>query len=53
MSETNQNELNFEQKLSENFGADASAVSVNQERLKEINKKLPDWNLEPPMNFIK
>lgn len=53
MSNNKQNELNFEQKLSENFGADNSFNSATQERLKEINKKLPAWNLEPPMNFLK
>lgn len=49
----NQDELTFEEKLSTNFDGVLSDTSAKAERLKDVNKKLPKWNLEPPMNFIK
>ena len=50
----NNNELSFEERINANFGGAANtAASVTDERLKEVNKKLPSWDLEPPMNFIK
>ena len=50
----NANEINLEERINANFGATANTeANNNSERLREVNKKLPDWNLEPPMNFIK
>lgn len=34
-------------------GAGQSEDSFMDERLREMNKKLPDWNLEPPFSFLK
>ncbi len=52
-------ELDFEslqEGLKDNFGTkvqeDRSGM-VTDERLKEMNKKLPSWSLEPPMKFLK
>ena len=28
-------------------------VDPNEENLKEMNKKLPKWSLEPPQGFLK
>lgn len=28
-------------------------VDPNEEKLKEMNKKLPKWSLEPPQGFLK
>lgn len=28
-------------------------VDPNEEKLKEMNKKLPQWSLEPPQGFLK
>lgn len=59
MSNINQNdELAFEkmmeEKLKNNFASSATVKeNPNGERLKEMNKKLPAWNLEPPFNFLK
>ncbi len=51
----NNDELSFEERLSANFGdsAGAGAASATTEKLREVNKKLPKWDLEPPMDFIK
>lgn len=51
-------DLEFEQmmegKIKDNFGSASGGISqVNDERLKEMNKKLPSWNLEPPLTFLK
>jgi len=52
-------ELDFEslqEGLKENFGTGASedrSGMVTDERLKEMNKKLPSWSLEPPLKFLK
>lgn len=58
MSEENKNEMNFEdmmeKRLQENFAeAKGSQMDVSNERLKEMNKKLPSWSLEPPYNFLR
>ena len=57
---TNKNDdLDFEamisEKLANNFGAAnmTAAEEATQQRLKEMNKKLPSWNLEPPFTYIK
>ena len=33
--------------------AEADDVDVNEEKIKEMNKHLPQWNLEPPQGFLK
>lgn len=54
------NEMNMEyvdlleQKILENFASnDTGNYDVSDERLKEMNKKLPSWSLEPPFSFLK
>lgn len=32
---------------------DDKVTSVSNEKLKEMNKKLPAWSLEPPFSFFK
>jgi len=40
--------------MRENFDmSDGAGVEISDERLKEMNKKLPDWDLEPPYSFLK
>lgn len=40
--------------MRENFDmSDDAGVEISDERLKEMNKKLPDWDLEPPYSFLK
>lgn len=60
MSQENMNkeEMDFEsmmeQRLQANFTeAGKSNVDVSNERLREMNKKLPSWSLEPPYNFLR
>ena len=44
----------MEQRIRQNFSAPAQAgASASNERLKEMNKKLPAWSLEPPYSFLK
>lgn len=44
----------MEQRLRDNFGHGKNeAVDISDERLKEMNKKLPEWSLEPPYSFLK
>lgn len=45
----------LEQRIQENFGTEntGSSYDVSDERLKEMNKKLPSWSLEPPFSFLK
>ena len=31
----------------------AEELDANEEKLKEMNKKLPKWSLEPPKGFLK
>lgn len=57
---TNDNELDLqfeqmmEQRLKENFSSQTQEnAGMNDERLKEMNKKLPSWSLEPPYSFLK
>lgn len=57
--QTNQNqdmefEQMMEQRIRDNFAAPTAAnVEISDERLKEMNKKLPNWSLEPPYSFLK
>lgn len=44
----------LEKRIQENFGsAGPEGDDVSDERLKEMNKKLPTWSLEPPFGFLK
>ncbi|MCL2108020.1 MAG: hypothetical protein FWH20_01565 [Oscillospiraceae bacterium] len=46
----------MEQRVRENFVAPSNQnaeISISDGRLKEMSKKLPSWNLEPPYSFIK
>jgi hypothetical protein len=44
----------MEQRIRENFAVDQQEVKdVSNERLREMNKKLPSWSLEPPFSFLK
>lgn len=60
MSQENMNneEMDFEammeQRLQANFAdAGKAKTDVSNERLREMNKKLPSWSLEPPYNFLR
>jgi hypothetical protein len=55
---SNDQDLDFEQmmeqRIRDNFAAPQKADSdFSDERLKEMNKKLPSWSLEPPYSFLK
>ena len=44
----------MEQRIRENFTSPTqSGMSATNERLIEVNKKLPEWSLEPPYSFLK
>ena len=45
----------MQDKIRDNFSeaTDDNSDRVTDERLKEMNKKLPSWNLEPPLKFLK
>ena len=44
----------LEQRIHENFGSsNTGTYDVSDDRLKEMNKKLPEWSLEPPFSFLK
>jgi len=44
----------MEQRIRDNFAAPTNAnAAISDERLKEMNKKLPAWSLEPPYSFLK
>ncbi len=59
MSTPSNDDLEFEammqDKIRDNFSeaTDDNSDRVTDERLKEMNKKLPSWNLEPPLKFLK
>ena len=41
-------------RIRDNFSAPAqSGASASNDRLREMNKKLPAWSLEPPYSFLK
>ena len=55
--EKNNAAADFEQlmeNMRENFDlSEGSGLEVSDQRLREMNKKLPDWDLEPPFSFLK
>lgn len=54
LDEMDQFEAMMEERIQESFSAPAnSGFSASNERLREMNKKLPDWSLEPPFSFLK
>ncbi len=58
MSNEKKNDQEFEemmeQRIRDNFAAPhKEKVDFSDERLKEMNKKLPSWSLEPPFTFLK
>ena len=47
-------EAMMEARIRENFNTPAqSGASASNDRLREMNKKLPSWSLEPPYSFLK
>ena len=50
-------DVNIEQMLQksiqQNYVQSGKGYDVSDERLKEMNKKLPAWNLEPPFSSLK
>lgn len=52
-NETKDFETMMEERIQSNFAAAEGTVNVSNERLKEMNKKLPSWSLEPPYSFLK
>ena len=52
--QTDDFEQMMEQRLHDNFASGKQqSVQISDERLKEMNKKLPAWSLEPPYSFLK
>ena len=54
----NQEDMEFEammeQRIQANFtDTGQPKTDVSNEKLKEMNKKLPSWSLEPPYSFLK
>lgn len=56
VEQTNLNEeVSFDSELDFSMftGGEAGYQVLTDEKLKEINKKLPAWNLEPPAKYVK
>ncbi|MBR1592947.1 MAG: hypothetical protein IJ666_08045 [Ruminococcus sp.] len=58
ISKKSDDDLEFEDMMKERFSEEkiseeTQAPALTDERLREMNKKLPDWNLEPPFTFLK
>lgn len=55
----NKNEVNsqfdqvFQQSIQQNMAVNQKGYDVSDERLREMNKRLPAWNLEPPYSPMK
>ncbi len=56
-NEKNDNDMEFEkmmeQRIRDNFANPNGGIEISDERLREMNKKLPEWSLEPPYSFLK
>ena len=53
-SQLDEFESMMEARIRENFTAPAqSGATASNDRLREMNKKLPNWSLEPPYSFLK
>ena len=52
--QANNFEAMMEARMRQNFNTPApSGASASNDRLREMNKKLPSWSLEPPYSFLK
>lgn len=47
-----ENMIDIDQDMIDSFVQDEQ-LDANEEKLKEMNKKLPKWSLEPPKGFLK
>lgn len=45
-------DMGIDQSLIDSY-AENEQLDPNEEKLKEMNKKLPKWSLEPPQGFLK
>lgn len=45
----------MEERIQDTYAPTSASASEQaaQQKLKEMNKKLPSWNLEPPYTFLK
>ena len=43
----------FQQSVEKNIVDSQKGYDVSDDRLKEMNKRLPAWNLEPPYSLLK
>lgn len=46
-------DLSFEEMMQNFTSPVAEGMEISDERLQEMNKKLPEWSLEPPYSFLK
>lgn len=54
MDDMDKFETMMEERIHDSFSAPAdSGLTASNERLREMNKKLPDWSLEPPFSFLR
>ncbi len=42
----------FQQSIKQNMTENQKGYDVSDERLREMNKRLPAWNLEPPYSSL-
>ncbi len=53
-SQMDEFEAMMEARMQENFKTPAKTeANASNDRLREMNKKLPSWSLEPPYSFLK
>lgn len=52
MSKEQNQEYQIDEQMIDNFAQD-DVESADAEKLREMNKKLPQWSLEPPRTFLK
>ena len=57
-NDSKQDDLDFEalmkKRMQENFGvSEEGGMEFSPQKLSEIKKRLPDWDLEPPATFLK
>lgn len=54
LEEMDQFESMMEERIHDSFSTPAATgYSASNDRLREMNKRLPDWSLEPPFSFLK
>lgn len=44
--------VQLDENMIDNF-VQQEEIDPNEEKLKEMNKKLPKWSIEPPQGFLK